>query len=775
MSDRFWKRIDYLVGLLPIGALFGLVAYAANIEVKDLDLWLHLATGRYIVLHQYIPTTDVLSAAISGQFWNNHEWLFQVIIYHIHHLWGFDGLLQMQVVLVVLTMLFLLFLGYSKDNQLLTTFGLLMVYLVYSGRFTVRPDLFSLFFFTIYIFVLALHIDKRWGPFVLVVVQVLWTNMHGFFFFGPLFVLIGLISEWMKRHVPLPAEWNESGRLDDTEYKRLKIVFALVCVACLVNPQFIEGAIYPLTIFFSMSGENKIFFDYIEELRKPILWSNIFDTTKYSYYKLLIFLSAISFVFNRRRIDISAFFFWLVFLIFSLKAVRNLSFFAFAAYLVIITNCVNISWSSLVPLRFTQKKFKYLTSIVLKLLILVWILQYTQAFVVRSYYDFDKYEFKSEFGGVSLRSYPRKGVDFLVENKVKGNIFNDFNSGAYLLGRTHPDIKVYIDGRTEAYGGEFFKRYTKIWTEGDAELFEEAVDQYQLTAAFLNSSRQHIPEKILNYLYDHQDWMLVYFDFDAVIFLKNTEENKSLIGQFEIDLSRWESKPIDLQRLGPHGVMPYEPYYRAYTLESLGFHDAALEEARNSIRTMPSYAEPYQLIGKIYASQKNYLKAFESFRIAVIGKKRDKQTRLNLALAYMDLENYSGATEEYKRIVNMWPQELQPKFLLSKAYAKDGQSDEAVTTLRLALAADPDAVGDIVLIGDILVEQKAYSQALEVYENVEVSGKGDASLYQKLGDTYQVSGEIEKAQEAFEKGLAIDPENEELQKALSKLPSEVEG
>jgi hypothetical protein len=68
------------------------------------------------------------------------------------------------------------------------------------------------------------------------------------------------------------------------------------------------------------------------------------------------------------------------------------------------------------------------------------------------YYDFDKFERKMEYGGVSLRNYPYKAADFLVANKIKGNFFNDFNSGAYLLGRASPDIKVFIDGRTEVYG-----------------------------------------------------------------------------------------------------------------------------------------------------------------------------------------------------------------------------------------------------------------------------------------------------------------------------------
>ena len=61
MGETFLRRFNYLCGLLPIGAIFGMVAYAANIEIKDLDLWLHLGVGKFIVEHHYIPHVDILS------------------------------------------------------------------------------------------------------------------------------------------------------------------------------------------------------------------------------------------------------------------------------------------------------------------------------------------------------------------------------------------------------------------------------------------------------------------------------------------------------------------------------------------------------------------------------------------------------------------------------------------------------------------------------------------------------------------------------------------
>jgi len=183
MSENFWRRINYIAGLLPIGALFGLAAYVANVEVRDLDLWLHIASGRFITNNHFIsPAVDFLSHTISGQTWINHEWLFQVLVFHLFDHFGPDGILMMQKIVVIATMLLLLFLGYNRDRQLMTTFTLCIVYLVYQQRFTTRPELFSLLFFTIYIFILAFHIDKKWSIIILFIVQVFWSNMFYFEF-----------------------------------------------------------------------------------------------------------------------------------------------------------------------------------------------------------------------------------------------------------------------------------------------------------------------------------------------------------------------------------------------------------------------------------------------------------------------------------------------------------------------------------------------------------------------------------------------------------------
>lgn len=771
MNERVWRKISYFSGLLAVGSLFGLVAYMATLEIKDFDIWLHIAAGKFITLNHIIPRTDILSCSLEGKPWINHEWLFQVIVYNIFKLWGADGLLTMQATLVVVTMMVLLFLGYNKDRQLITIFGLYFVFLLFQQRFTTRPDLYSLLFFALYIFILALYIDRKWSTIALFVIQVLWVNIHGFFFFGPLFVLIGLISEWLKRSVRLPYEWNESGRLTNEEYKRLKQIFFLVILASLLNPHFLKGALYPLGVFFSLSQENKIFFNHIQELQRPVTWDTLFAGGQFFHYKAVIFFSLVSFVFNRRRIDISALFLWLVFLFFSLLAARNIAFFGFAAYLVFITNVVNISYKNIVPLRFTTKKFQSITSTLVKIVFLLSAFHYGTMAGANSYYDFDKYELKSELKGISLRSYPVKAADFLLEHNVQGDFFNDFNSGAYLLGRCFPNIKVFIDGRTEFYGGEFFKQYQEILDKGNMQLFEAMVSRYKITGVFLNSVRQHIPQDILKYLYAHKEWRLIYFDYDAVIFLRVSPENAALIEKFAIDLNQWQPKKLDIYRLGPANVIPFQHYYRAYTLDTLEFYDQALAELEEALKINPSYAQAHELIGKIYAGRKDFQKAFEHFRLAALNSFDDKEVRFNLALSYFDLTQYEGAVKQYESITQLWPQDPKGFFFLAKSYATNKQNEEAMETLKKAHQLDPRDVMDILKIGDIFYEQKQYLKAKEAFELALNANKPSAAVHEKLASVYEALENKEKAKDELKKAITIEPESQELKKKLEALGS----
>ncbi|MBF0385789.1 MAG: tetratricopeptide repeat protein, partial [Candidatus Omnitrophica bacterium] len=591
----------------------------------------------------------------------------------------------------------------------------------------------------------------------------------GFFFFGPLFVLIGVVSEWIRRRVPLPFEWNQSGNLTEDEFKRLKLIFIFVAGACFISPYFIDGAIYPLRVLFSFSGENNIFFKYIQELQRPVNWENIFDFNSYFYYKLLIILSLISFIFNRHRIDVSALIFWMVFLAFSLGAIRNIPFFAFAAYLIFITNIAHLSFEDIFPLKFNEEKFLHLTSFFVKLVFLVWLFNYAQNLAQRVYYNLDKYELKSEFGGISGKNYPVGAVDFLVKNEIKANIFNDFNSGAYLIGKAFPNIRVFIDGRTEVYGGAFFREYQELWEKGDTKIFDKIVEKYGITIALLNSSLVTIPKDIFNHLYSSREWKIVYLDHDGVIFAKDIPVNKEIIDKFAIDMDKWQVKKVDLYKLGPTRVKPYQYYKRAYSLYTIGLYDAALGECEEALKISPGYSAPLELMGEIYNKKKDYTKAFEAFRLAALGEQSNKDIRMNLVKAYLDNGKYEFSIEQAKILIGLWPKDAKGYYYLAHAYAKTGKYKFAFDTATDAFRLNPNNEINPLKIADILSDEKQFSLAEELCALVAEKSKDLKTVAEKLGDVYAKIGKKDKAREFYAMAIKDSKDKNSLQDKIKSL------
>ncbi len=752
LSEKFWEKANFIFGMFAVGAVFGLAVFAANIEIKDFDLWLHLKMGEVIAQSGHVPDHDVLSCTIAGKPWVNHEWLFQLLLFYVYSFFGFDGMITMQVVVVVLTLMFLLFLGYQRERTLWVAFLLLLVLMVYEFRFTIRPDIFSLFFFTLFIYILSWHIDKNWSVLALFIVQVLWSNFHGFFFWGPLVIFFGLFSEYTKRCVRLPWEWNRVGRLSDEEFRRLKWIFVVVLLACLFNPQGVKGALYPVGIAMTLQSESKIFFDNIIELQKPIAsWADV-SNPEYGFYKLMILLSFLSFVLNRRRLDIGALMFWGVFLAFSLGAVRNVVYFGFVGYLVCLTNSLSLSMEDILPFRFSERKFVYMTGIFLQIVLVLWIMDYGEKMSMRGYYDFDKYERKSEYRGVSLRSFPDKAADFLVKHQIKGDFLNDFNSGAYLVGRTYPNIRVFIDGRTEVYGSEFFRNYRTLWKEGNAELLEKYLQRYRITGAFLDSHLKGVPVHILRYFWEHKEWVPVYFDYDGLIFLKDIPENQQWIKDLRLDLTKYRPARTDIMRVGSVQVTPYREVNRAFSYEMLDLDDLAIDEAKYALKISPGYVEPYKVLGKVYGKQGDHEKAYENFRIASMINPSDPENRMNMAMALEKLGEYDYSIKQYERLAEDNPGEPKAAYPLAKIYALASKYDKSWEALQRAHKLDPKAQADVLKIADIVFDQKEYPTALKMYLMAAEGQDENGKVHVKLGLTYRAMGDELKAQEELAKG-----------------------
>jgi hypothetical protein len=59
-------------------------------------------------------------------------------------------------------------------------------------------------------------------------------------------------------------------------------------------------------------------------------------------------------------------------------------------------------------------------------------------------------------------TYPAGAVEYLRSYNLRGNLFNAYDWGGYLIYRLYPERPVFIDGRADVYRDGHVKRYMEV-------------------------------------------------------------------------------------------------------------------------------------------------------------------------------------------------------------------------------------------------------------------------------------------------------------------------
>jgi hypothetical protein len=628
---KLLKRIDWFLGFSAVFVVFFKILFYSSKSVLDSDIWLHLKTGEFIFQNKLIPLNDIFSFTLAGKPWVDHEWAFQLLSYFSFSRFGVDGLIYLEMLAVVSIFLILLFAGRRLTGAYLETTVLLFIAVSASlSRFNIRPDVFSVLFFCIYLYLLEFYVDKKAIWFILPL-QIVWVNFHGYFCLGPLVIFFYIVAELLRRKIKFfPQQWQENGALVDFAYQRLKIILLVAVVVSFINPQGLNGAAYPMQVLAGLfSGQGREIFGYIIEL-KPVFILKI-ASLKFYYLIGAIFLSVL--FLNIRKLRIRDVLLGVFFLLFGIIA-RNIMFFIAVSFMVIAFYLGDvqskIKSGLLKENNFRQVRY-WLVRCVLALFFLIFVSTEINAQLKSIYFDFETQKFVSPFFGLNKSSYPVAAVDFITANKIPLRMFNDFNSGSYLIGRGHPFRKVFIDGRSEFYGVEFLRQYQKA-EEGDGASIEGIIRKYNLEAVLLTLVLRKA-QPIAGYLYKSSEWKLVFFDDKGVLFLKNIAANQELIKKYKIDLNKYKVPLVDLKKLGLSHVYPNPYISRAFLFEVLGIDDLVIQEAKEALRILPSCWQAYYLLGRVYLRQGLYTQAWESLRHAGLFSNNNQEVLVELKKA----------------------------------------------------------------------------------------------------------------------------------------------
>lgn len=159
------------------------------------DIWYHLALGERIARASDMQPADNLILQQAG--FVNVYWLFQLLVRGVFALGGIVGVSVLFIAVWLAAFVFWL----RTTGALRSAWGALLALaavFVCQTRFEERPEIFSYLFLAIQIHQLAnWPLDESAQPRSLalfVLVQVLWSNMHGYFVLGPLLVMAKLFS-----------------------------------------------------------------------------------------------------------------------------------------------------------------------------------------------------------------------------------------------------------------------------------------------------------------------------------------------------------------------------------------------------------------------------------------------------------------------------------------------------------------------------------------------------------------------------------------------------
>jgi tetratricopeptide (TPR) repeat protein len=145
--------------------------------------------------------------------------------------------------------------------------------------------------------------------------------------------------------------------------------------------------------------------------------------------------------------------------------------------------------------------------------------------------------------------------------------------------------------------------------------------------------------------------------------------------------------------------------------------------------------------------------------------------RFQLAEVYYEQQKFQQAVESYQIAAQLAPPDYRLLVNYGLALDQTGRHDEALAKLQQAagLEVDPEVW---TLIGQVYGEQQKTDQALQALSRAESINPGFEMTYAVRGNVYESVGRLKEAEEQYQHALRIDPYNDAVRDALTRVQRE---
>ncbi len=451
----------------------------------DTDLGWHLRAGDYFLETGKLLLKNKLTILLFDHYWPQSYTFYQILTALIFRFFKFYGL-SFFYALILLSSFYLIYLILEKNlYQTVSSFLLISLFSLPVFSLGWRAQLFS-FLGTILVFYLL----KANKILFLPLVFLFWTNFHGGFILGLIIFALYLLLQLVKLF---------SRKTNFKSFIKSLLVFLFSLATTLINP-------FGFKVWWETCLPLKV-------SMKKVITEWLPPMSLISLLIIVFFLPSILLIAREKK---KSFWQWLLFIsIFpffylSLTARRNVPFFFLISSLIMFGSSWFKKWhQNLNFLSFNRA---------LIILTFAWgfFIQLPKTIIINSSWS-NYCQARKSF------PFPCQAVEFVQQNKIKGNFYNAYEWGGFLEWQLK-DSLFFVDGRMPAWPTDSGKSPYTLYLEiiQAQPDWQKILEKYKINylfiaqGTFLDLELKNNPNQYL--------WQEIYRDQKAVIYEKKEEE-----------------------------------------------------------------------------------------------------------------------------------------------------------------------------------------------------------------------------------------------------------
>jgi len=485
----------------------GIYISGADSILKDGDTGYHIRAGEIIIREMAVPRHDPFSFISPTLPWTAHEWLSEVVMAIVHNALGVQGIVFLFALLLATTH-WLLFRWIRSSGRNILVDLLIFVLVLLSSRihWLARPHAFSLFLIVLLYQILILHQEDR-GNYLYVIppMMLLWVNLHGGFIAGFLFLGI-FLTGYIVRFF---TEEKEERSFSAKKGRQLLMICGVSVLAACVNPYGVHAFLFP----FHLVSETYLM-DHVQEFLSP----NFHGFSPYRY--LLLFLIGMLGL-SKTRLALTELMLVLLFTSMSLYSMRYIPLCAIV-YAPILSRHGDILFGQLKGkvarcLRARAEVYERIDARAKGYATLIVVMAVFMALSTTG----------KVYARFPEKTAPMAAIEFLRNNPIRGNMFNNDEIGDYVIYELYPQYKVFVDGRSDMYGTPIMKEYMKVVAIDRG--WKDILSKYDINYIFF-----YTDSVLVRHLLTDTAWRCIYSDNVASIFLRNIPENAAAIARYSL-------------------------------------------------------------------------------------------------------------------------------------------------------------------------------------------------------------------------------------------------